>query len=138
MLARVTGGKSGIVEYLQDGIKSGRDLSRDELDDRFTIDGNISITEQLIKDLNADNKDNNYLHITLSFSERDIDQDGIIKAYNDYKSLVFSAYDTDEYNVYAEIHYPKVKSYTDKKTGDVVERFPHVHMVVPQKNLITV
>ena len=137
MLARVTSGQSGIVQYLKDGVKSDRELTRDELDQRITIDGNIEITDSLIENLNADGRKENYLHITLSFGERELEQDKIIAAYNDYKESVMNAYGTDEYNVYAEIHYPKVKSYTDKKTGDQVERFPHVHMVIPKTNLLT-
>ena len=137
MLARVNSGKDGVIDYLVNGMKSGRELSRDELDERVAIDGNLSITDELIKSMVADEKQDNYLHITLSFAERDITEDKIIAAYDDYKELVMSAYDVDEYNVYSEIHFPKVKSYVDKKTGESVERFPHVHMVIPKKNLLT-
>jgi hypothetical protein len=137
MLARVTSGQSGIVEYLKNGMKSGREFSRDVLDDRVTIDGNINITDVLIKEMNQDGRKENYLHITLSFGERDLKEEKIIEAYRDYKRSIMSAYSDDEFNVYAEIHYPKIKSYRDKKTGDLIERFPHVHMVIPQKNLVS-
>ncbi|MGL4666840.1 MAG: LPD7 domain-containing protein [Saezia sp.] len=137
MLARVTAGKSGIVEYLENGIKSGRELSRDELDERMCIDGNLSITDKIISQLNEQGRNNNYLHITLSFSEKHITHELMLEAYNSYKDMIMSASDPAEYNVYAEIHYPKVKSYEDRKTGETVERYPHIHMVLPQKNLIT-
>jgi len=137
MLARVTSGKSGIVEYLVSGIKSGRELGRDELDYRVAIDGNINITDSVIKQLNDQERDNNYLHITLSFSEKSISNDEMIAAYHSYKEKLMAAYDYSEFNVYAEIHNPKIKSYTDKKTGEEIERFPHVHIVIPKKNLIT-
>lgn len=137
MLARVSSGKTGIVEYLVDGIKSGRELSRDELDLRVCIDGNLELTEEIINQYNETKDSDAYLHITLSFGERDIERDVILKAYNDYKSYLMNAYSSDEYNVYAEIHYPKVKSYIDKNTGESVERFPHVHMVIPKTNLMT-
>lgn len=137
MLARVSSGKTGIVEYLVDGIKSGRELSRDELDLRVCIDGNLNLTEQIINQYNETRDSDAYLHITLSFGERDIGREQIVNAYNDYKSHLMTAYDKDEYNVYAEIHYPKIKSYVDKKTGETVERFPHVHMVIPKANLMT-
>ena len=137
MLARVTSGQSGIVEYLQNGMKSGRELSRDVLDHRVNIDGNINITDKLIKEMAQDGRKENYLHITLSFGERDLKEETIIDAYQDYKKSIMSAYSEDEFNVYAEIHYPKVKSYKDKKTGDLIERFPHVHMVIPEKNLVS-
>ncbi|MGR2997594.1 LPD7 domain-containing protein [Vibrio vulnificus] len=137
MLARVRSNKQGIVDYLVNGNKSGRELSRDELDERVCIDGDLNITDEIINQLNIEGREDNYLHVTLSFGERDISEEKITQAYNEYKSLLMSAYDTNEYNTYAEIHLPKVKSYTDKSTGEVVERFPHVHMVLPKRNLAT-
>lgn len=137
MLARVSSNKLGIVDYLKNGHKSGRSLSRDELDDRVCIDGDLNLTDEVIKQLNIQGKDNNYLHITLSYAERDLTESKIVDSYNQYKELLMSAYNVDEFNVYAEIHYPKVKSYVDKKTGEVVERFPHVHMVIPNRNMVT-
>jgi hypothetical protein len=137
MLARVTSGASGIKEYLEKGIKADRFLSRDELDHRVCIEGDINLTDEIIKDLQDKNRKENYFHITLSFSEKDISEEQITKAYQDYMSLVFDAYKKEEFNVYAEIHFPKIKSYTDNKTGDLVERYPHVHIVVPQKNLMS-
>lgn len=137
MLARVSSGKDGIVEYLESGIKSGRELSRDELDERVCIDGSLNVTDTIIKGLNESERENNYLHITLSFGEKDISQDAIIAAYSEYKEKVMNAFNSDEYNIYAEIHLPKVKSYKDKKTNETIERFPHVHIVLPQTNLVT-
>lgn len=134
MLARVTGGKSGIVEYLTNGIKSGREFSRDELDMRVCLDGNLKITDEI---LNSMDSTENYLHITLSFNEKDLSNDKIKAVYEDYRDKVFSAYDKDEFNIYAEIHQPKIKSYEDKKTGETVDRLPHVHIVIPKKNLVT-
>ena len=137
MLARVTSAKDGIIEYLENGVKSGRELSRDELDERICIDGNISLTDEIIKQLNKSEKAENYFHITLSFGERDLTEDKIIAAYQEYKSSLMIAFSEDEYNIFAEIHYPKIKSYQNKKTGELVERLPHVHIVIPQKNLVT-
>lgn len=137
MLARVTSGKDGIVEYLEHGVKSGRELSRDELDERVCIDGSLSVTDQLISQLNDSGRESNYLHVTLSFGERDISEETIIEAYSAYKQNIMNAYDSDEYNIYAEIHFPKIKSYKDRKTGDIIERFPHVHIVIPKTNIVT-
>ncbi len=137
MLVRVRDGKSGVIEYLIYGQKSGRDHTRDELDERICIDGDIQLTDEIINDLKLDDRPANYLHITLSFSEKDISEERIEEAYNKYKGLLMSAYRSDEYNIYSEIHYPKIKSYVDWKTGEVVERFPHVHIVLPMRNLLT-
>ena len=136
MLARVTAGKSGVIEYLENGMKNGRDFTRDELDLRVCIDGNIRLTDALLKNVSREDRDN-YYHITLSFKETDITSEQIKEAYNDYKDKLLNAYDDKEFNVYAEIHLPKIKSYTDKRTGETIERFPHVHMIIPKKNLLT-
>ncbi|WP_281546248.1 LPD7 domain-containing protein [Grimontia sp. SpTr1] len=137
MLVRLTTGKSGIAEYLENGQKSDRSMTRDEIDLRECIDGDLDITRTIIDSMNATGRDNNYYHITLSFSEKDISKEKIEEVYEDYKSLLLNAYDSDEFNSYAEIHFPKVKSYIDKSTGEKVERFPHVHMVIPKVNLET-
>ncbi|EMC9392298.1 helix-turn-helix domain-containing protein [Vibrio parahaemolyticus] len=136
MLVRVRGGKDGIAEYLRDGMKSDREQHRDELDKRICIDGDLSLTDTIIKDMAKMDKPENYLHVTLSFAERDINEEKIRAIYDNYKSNVMSAYLPEEYNIYAEIHVPKIKSYTDKSTGETVERFPHIHMVIPRKNLL--
>ena len=136
MLARVSGGKSGIVEYLVGGIKNGRDFTRDELDQRVCIDGNLDLTDAFINAISTEESDN-YFHITLSFKEKDITAEEVTEAYNDYKEKLMSAYSKDEYNCYAEIHFPKIQALEDKKTGEMHDRFPHVHMVIPKKNLLT-
>ncbi|MCF9846254.1 relaxase, partial [Vibrio parahaemolyticus] len=41
------------------------------------------------------------------------------------------------YAFYAEAHLPKIKTYLDQATGESVERKPHIHVVIPQKNLLT-
>lgn len=134
MLARVTGGKSGIVNYLIDGIKSGRELDRDQLDKRICLEGNLNLTDEIIMSMDSSE---NYLHITLSFNEKNITSEQIEQVYCAYRDKLLNAYDREEYNIYAEIHQPKIKSYQDKKTGEMVERFPHVHIVLPKKNLVT-
>lgn len=133
----MTSGTSGIADYLINGNKSGRELSRDELDLRVCLEGDLSLTDSIVKQLCDDGRQQNYLHITLSFGEKELTEDIIKQAYQKYKDTLMTAYDCDEYNVYAEIHYPKIKSYKDKKTGEKIERLPHVHIVIPQKNLVT-
>lgn len=136
MLARVSGGKSGIVEYLIDGIKNGRDFTRNELDERVCIDGNLDITDAFLKAV-SNNDSDNYLHITLSFKEKDITTEQIKEAYEDYKDKLMSAYSKDEYNCYAEIHFPKIQKIKDERTGEMRDRYPHVHMVIPKTNMLT-
>lgn len=135
MLIRVSGGKAGIAEYLEKGIKNGRDLSRDELDQRYSIDGDLSITNSIIN--NMDNKGEKYLHITLAFKEDYLPEETLQKITTEFKAFALHAYEDDEYNFYAEAHLPKVKSYVDKSTGEIVDRKPHIHIVIPEVNLKT-
>ncbi|KPY24989.1 hypothetical protein ALO99_200035 [Pseudomonas coronafaciens pv. porri] len=47
------------------------------------------------------------------------------------------AYKPEEFNLYAEAHLPKMKTVTDRKTGDVIERKPHIHIIIPRINLLS-
>lgn len=136
MLVRVTGANSGIVDYLRDGIKHGRDFTREDLDQRVILDGDLDLTDNIIKSI-PNNKQDRYLHITLSFRESEVDQETLNNVVDEYKSLLMTAYKNDEYNFYAEAHLPKIKYITDRKTGEQVERKPHIHIVIPKKNLLT-
>lgn len=135
MLIRVSGGKGGIKEYLEEGIKNGRDYSRNELDERVILSGDLELTNDIIKTMEGDAQ--RYLHITLSFKEDHIDEATLNAVTQDFKAFAMKAYQDDEYAFYAEAHLPKIKTYVDKSTGETVERKPHIHVVIPQKNLQT-
>lgn len=135
MLIRIGGGKEGIKEYLENGHKQGREFTRDELDERVILAGDLDFTDQLINDLGTGGE--RYLHITLSFKEDVIlhaDMENIVR---DFEKFAFAAYGRDEYNFYAEAHLPKIKSYVSQKTGETVERKPHIHFVIPKTNLLS-
>ncbi len=136
MLARIGGGNSGIVYYLETGQKQGRELGRDDLDYRVCLDGNIEQLDQVIDSI-ADKGQERYLHISLSFHENQIDNEVLKAVCDEYKTLLMNAYDSDEYCFYAEAHIPKVKNIVDEKTGLLIERKPHIHIVIPEKNLVT-
>lgn len=136
MLARIGGGNSGIVYYLETGQKQGRELGRDDLDYRICLDGNIEQLDQVIDSI-ADKGQERYLHISLSFHENKIDSEQLKAVCDEYKMLLMNAYDSDEYCFYAEAHIPKVKNVIDEKTGLLIERKPHIHIVIPEKNLVT-
>lgn len=36
-----------------------------------------------------------------------------------------------------QAHLPKIKNIVDNKTGELVERKPHIHIVIPRTNLVT-
>lgn len=136
MIVRFGGGNSGIAEYLEKGAKHDRHYSRDELDNRIIIDGDLEVTNKIINDITDKNQER-YLHITLSFNEPDVTVEKMQAAYEDYKSLFLTAYKEGEINTYAEIHWPKTQQLLDKSTHEMYDRFPHIHMVIPKQNLLT-
>ncbi len=135
MLVRVGGGNAGIGDYLRNGIKNGREHTRDELDHRIILEGNLNATELIIDGIDTDAE--RYLHITLSFKEDHVDNDVMSSIVTEFKTFAMKAYSEDEYDFYAEAHVPKIKSLVDKKTKDLIERKPHIHIVIPKTNLQT-
>lgn len=135
MLIRISGGEEGIEEYLEEGHKQGREYSRDELDERVILAGDLDFTSQVIGRVEACG--DRYLHITLAFKEDEIPHETLRAISEDFRKFMFSAYRDDEYNFYAEAHLPRIKSYENQKTGELVERKPHIHIVVPKVNLLS-
>lgn len=136
MISRIDGGNKGIVDYLVNGIKQGRALNRDELDNRLILEGNIEHLHHVIHSI-PDKGQERYIHISLSFYESSISSEILKKVTQEYKNLLMNAYHTDEYCFYAEAHIPKIKYINDEKTGQLIERKPHIHIIIPEKNLVT-
>ncbi|WGM08660.1 relaxase (plasmid) [Arsenophonus nasoniae] len=136
MISRIDGGNKGIVDYLVNGIKQGRALNRDELDNRLILEGNIEHLNHVIHSI-TDKGQERYIHISLSFYESSISSEILQKVTQEYKNLLMNAYHSDEYCFYAEAHIPKVKYINDEKTGKLIERKPHIHIIIPEKNLVT-
>lgn len=135
MLVRIGGGSSGIREYLEEGRKAGRELSRDEIDTRVPLAGDLDFTDSVIQSMT--NEGEKYLHITLAFKEDEVSEETLRKITLEFESFAMSASDNDEYCFYAEAHLPKQKSYVHAQTGELVERKPHIHIVIPKTNLLT-
>lgn len=135
MLIRVRGGDAGIKEYLENGQKDGRDYNRDELDERVILSGDLELTDAVIK--NMEKTGERYLHITLAFKEDEISPEMLRAITDEFKQFAMTAYEGDEYNFYAEAHLPKLKTYTNQKTGELIERKPHIHIVIPEYNLLS-
>ena len=135
MLVRVTGGMGGIAEYLVNGQKQDRDMARDEMDERVVLAGDLDVTDTIIKGM--DKEGEKYLHITMAFKEDSIDREVLKNITQDFKEFAMSAYAADEFNMYAEAHIPKTKSYINQQTGELVERKPHIHIVIPEQNLLS-
>ncbi|MCQ4437623.1 hypothetical protein NO135_21745, partial [Clostridioides difficile] len=67
MLIRVSGHHDGVKQYLEDGRKVGREFSRDEMDERVVLDGDLDLTESVYRMIDAAPNVDRYLTITLSF-----------------------------------------------------------------------
>lgn len=135
MLIRCRGYNSGIKEYLEEGNKAGREYSRDELDRRLIIDGDLDLTQTVYQSI-PDKGQERYVTFTLSFAEEQIPDQTLRDIALEFKSFMMSAYHDDEYNFYAEAHLPKIKQVTNKRTGELQDRKPHIHIVIPRKNLL--
>lgn len=129
----------GIKEYLETGKKQGRELGRDEIDQRIRLDGDLEICDQIINSRESEGE--LYDHITLSFKEKDMTPEMLRAISNDVKEFVFAAYGKDELYFYAEAHIPKtateLKWDAATKKYETVGRYPHIHFVIPKTNLVT-
>lgn len=135
MLIRVRGGKAGVFRYLRDGIKSGREWTRDQLDERVVLAGDMRLAESVVNAMSNDGQ--RYLHITLAFKEDQVPLETLQAITDEFQRFCMSAFRLDEYSLYAEAHLPRIKAYTNKRTGKEVIRKPHIHLVLPQLNLLT-
>jgi hypothetical protein len=135
MLIRVRGYHSGIKEYLESGQKQDREMQRDEMDERVVLAGDLELTNELIESI--DTEAERYLTVTLSFKEDYIEPTVLREIVAEFERYAFSAYRPDEYHMYAEAHLPKIKAYTNRKNGEPVERKPHIHIVIPETNLLS-
>lgn len=133
------GGNTGIKEYLEEGKKQGRELSRDEIDQRIVLEGDLDICDRIIQ--SRETEAERYDHITLSFKEKDITPEMMKAIAADFKEFACAAYGKDELYFYAEAHMPKTateqKWNTETKKYETVERRPHIHFVIPKTNMVT-
>lgn len=147
MLVRISSAASGIKEYLETGRKKGREFDRELIDDRMVIAGDLAITNAVIDSIKTTQPGAaRYLHITLGFSERfteaslcgpgEINLDKMRAVADEYRAMLMVAYDPNEYSWYAEAHVPKVTHDLHAASGQAVERLPHIHIVLPMRNLV--
>lgn len=135
MLARVRGYNNGFANYLRTGQKNGNHLHRDDLDKRIILSGDLDITDAIVSAM-PDKGDDRYLHIALPFKEDYIPDDILKEVLDEFKKNLMHAYNEDEYAFYAEAHIPKIKRVLNEKTGEMEDRKPHIHIVIPKINLV--
>lgn len=136
MLIRCQGYNSGAQEYLEDGTKAGREFTRDELDERVILVGDLDLTRMVYESI-PDKGQDRYLSYTLAFREDNVSYDTLLDVTTEFKQFLMHAYKDDEFNFYAEAHVPKIKLVKDKATGEMTERKPHIHIIIPRKNMLS-
>jgi hypothetical protein len=135
MLIRVRGYHDGIKAYLEQGQKQDREFERDEMDERVILAGDLELTNEIIQSMGTDAE--RYVNVTLSFKEDEVSRAVLAEIVREFEAFAFAAYRPDEYNFYAEAHVPRLKSYADRRSGELVERKVHLHVVIPEVNLLT-
>lgn len=142
MIARVTRAKEGFAEYLITGARKDSIYIRDQKDKTITLYGNLKTFKQTEKYLNKyKNYESNYIHITLSFSQEDMDKlneiDDEQKRDELFKelALIYIKHHTSGYNLeneviaYSEAHMPKIQINEKNR-----QRFPHIHIAIAKYN----
>jgi hypothetical protein len=136
MLIRSGGYNTGAQEYLETGTKQGREFTRDELDERVILDGNLDLTRTVYESIQDKGQDR-YLTFTMSFREDVVPRETLHAVTAEFKQFIMYAYKNEEFNFYAEAHLPKIKQVKDNKTGEMIERKPHIHVIIPRINLLS-
>ena len=137
MLIRAGGGTGGLKEYLEHGQKAGRDFHRNELDQRVPLFGDLAVFELATNMYQGEGK--KYDHFTLAFSENRVSDEMLQITVEEFRNHVFAAYSEEERHripFYAEAHRPRILSYTNKETGEDVERLIHIHFGIGKHDLI--
>ena len=137
MLVRAGGGTGGLKEYLEHGQKAGRDFHRNELDQRVPIFGDLAVFEMATNVYQGEGK--RYDHFTLAFSENHVSDEMLKLAVDEFRNHALSAYSEEERHripFYAEAHRPRILSYTNKETGQDVERLVHIHIGIGKHDLL--
>jgi len=130
MLIRISSGSGGFANYLKTGAKQGREHTRDELDERVHLHGNLDRFEEVTQRKNWKQK---YKHITASFSPDEqhlIDENPeMLKELSRdiVQYMLGPGIDLDRVEYYVEYHKPKLHSEIGAD-GEVKERLGHLHI----------
>ena len=137
MIVEISSGKGGFKLYLEHGQKKGRELHRDQLDQRIALAGDLAVFEVATS---AQGDGYKYDHITLSFAEDHVSDEVLQLAVAEFQEHVLAAWpQEDRHRVafYAEAHRPRIASYTNSETGDKVVRLTHIHIGLGKHDLLT-
>src|ERR1035437_1734569 len=140
MLNRVTRGSSGLDYYLETGRKEGGEFTRDELDQRVYLGGDLNTFSSAVAFTNKTKKWNDhYYHITSScaLENNNLDDETLKAITRDLLEYYFCDYNVDDLILTAEAHRPKIQSEIDKTTGELHQRLLHIHIGVSMLDINT-
>lgn len=141
MLIRIRQRSSGIERYLEKGHKQGRTGTRDELDHRVHIAGDLNAFSLAVQytQQNKPRWENHYWHITASFAVDDssIDAETIRMIHQDMMDYYFCGYDRENVIHACEAHFPRQQSELNKATGELDQRLKHIHLAVSKYDQVT-
>lgn len=138
MIVELGGGKGGLKEYLLQGKKKGRELHRDQLDQRVPLVGDLDVFELAV--FSKDGSGDKYDHITLSFAESHVSDEMMLLAVTEFRDHALAAWPESERHCiafYAEAHRPRMLSYISSETGERIERLTHIHIGLGKHDLLT-
>ena len=133
MLIRISQSSECIEHYFETGEKQGRKATRNKLDQRVHLCGDIqsfSVTAAYSRKNKA--WKNHYWHVTASFAMENNDlDDETLRAINDeMMAYYFAGYDLYSVSHAAEAHRPKVQSVFNETTGKYDQRLLHLHNAI--------
>lgn len=169
MIVTFNSGKGGRahVQYLEKGEvktrlkENGQIWSREELDERITLGGNLAITGRLIEQVEKKNWSTSFDSLVYSFAEDDITAEKMQEIMEEHFAHLTEMFNEGEINYYAEAHIPKIKymlnteidkfgkktfvplneqeaqKYIDSQDERLVIRKPHIHVTIPKMNMVT-
>lgn len=137
MIVEISSGKGGFKLYLEHGQKRGRELHRDQLDQRIALAGDLVVFEVATA---APGDGYKYDHITLSFAEDHISDEILQLAVDEFREHALAAWPLEDRHrvaFYAEAHRPRITSYMNSETGATVARLTHIHIGLGKHDLLT-
>jgi hypothetical protein len=140
MLIRITRNSEGLEHYLEKGHKKGRDKSRDELDKRVHIGGDLNTFRNAVEYTQNNKKwKDNYFHITASFAleNNNLDDETLKNITDDLLDYYFCDYKKEDLIYACEAHKPIFQSEINKSTGEVNQRLLHIHLATSMLDTLT-
>lgn len=138
MIVEIGGGTGGLKEYLETGHKKGRELHRDQLDQRISFSGDLDVFE-LATSIHG-GYGHKYDHITLSFSEHHVTDEMLQVAVDEFREHALVAWPESQRHriaFYAEAHRPKIFSFINSETGKEIGRCTHIHIGIGRHDMAT-